>query len=68
MLTLIYCEKSASGYCARILGPQGVIEIQDLAWIADRQDLLEICYWQGIAVLNGVYHCCLSVPGKVKLL
>ena len=52
-----------------IQGPLGVIRICDLVWCpADRQDLLEIYYWESWAVLNGAYHCCFSIPGKVTLL
>ena len=52
-----------------IAGPQGVILIRDLVWMpTDRQDLLEICYWESWAVLQGAYHCCFSIPGKVSLL
>jgi hypothetical protein len=52
-----------------ILGPVGVIRICDLVWCpADRQDLLEIYYWESYAVLQGAYHCCFSIPGKVQLL
>jgi len=69
MLTLIHCEQQTNRlYCARILGPQGVIELRDLVWITDRQDLLDCYYWQAYAVLNGAYHCCLSIPGKVLLI
>ena len=53
----------------RIQGPVGVIEIHDLIWCPrDRQDLLDLYYWQAYAVTQGAYHCCFSVPGKVKLL
>ena len=52
-----------------IKGPVGVIEIRDLVWCpTDRQDLLEIYYWESWAVLQGAYHCCFSIPGKVTLL
>ena len=52
-----------------IQGPQGVIEIRNLVWLPkDRQDLVEICYWESWAVLQGAYHCCFSIPGKVTLL
>jgi hypothetical protein len=68
MLTLIQCRKTAQGYQARITGPRGTIEIVDLVWIADRQDLLAIVYWEAWAVLQGAYHCCLSIPGKVLLI
>ncbi len=68
MLKLTHCEQLASGYLARIQGPKGTVEIRDLVWVVDREDLLNIYYWESIAVLNGLYHCCLSVPGKVKLL
>jgi hypothetical protein len=52
-----------------IAGPCGVIRICDLVWCpADRQDLLEIYYWESYAVLQGGYHCCFSLPGKVELL
>lgn len=55
-------------YTAVILGPKGRIQIRDLVWIVDRQDLLEIYYWESWAVLKGCYHCCFSIPGKVSLL
>lgn len=67
-VTLLNSEQGSGGYSAVIQGPQGVIEIHQLVWIDDRQDILEILYWQSWAVLNGAYHCCLSVPGKVALL
>ena len=52
-----------------IQGPVGVIEIHDLVWCPqDRQDLLEIYYWESYTVLQGGYHCCFSIPGKVELL
>jgi len=51
-----------------INGPVGRIQICDLVWCADRQDLLECYYWESWAVLQGGYHCCLSIPGKVQLL
>jgi len=52
-----------------IQGPVGVIRICDLVWCpADRLDLLEIYYWESYAVLQGAYHCCFSLPGKVELL
>ena len=52
-----------------IQGPVGVIEIRDLVWCpADRQDLLAIYYWESWAVIQGAYHCCFSIPGKVTLL
>jgi hypothetical protein len=68
MLTLTHCEQTAAGYTACISGPKGTVRIQELVWIVDRQDLLEIYYWEAIAVLQGAYHCCFSVPGKVALL
>jgi hypothetical protein len=55
-------------YTAVINGPVGRIQICDLVWCADRQDLLECYYWESWAVLQGGYHCCLSIPGKVQLL
>jgi hypothetical protein len=52
-----------------IQGPAGVIKIQDVVWCPqDRQDLLEIYYWEAYAVIQGAYHCCFSIPGKVTLL
>lgn len=51
-----------------IRGPKGRIQICDLVWVTDRADLLEIYYWESWAVLQGAYHCCLSIPGKVTLL
>jgi hypothetical protein len=69
MLRLVKHQKNDQGlYLAQILGPHGVIEIRDLVWVTDRQDLLEIYYWESWAVLNGSYHCCFSTPGKVLLI
>jgi hypothetical protein len=69
MLELEYQSQSPQGlYTARIRGPRGTIEIRDLVWVADRQDLLEIYYWESWAVTQGAYHCCFSIPGKVSLL
>ena len=68
MLTLI---KSTGEYdCTVVIkGPMGMILIRDLVWMpVDRQDLLEIFYWESWAVLQGAYHCCFSIPGKVALL
>jgi hypothetical protein len=55
-------------WTAVINGPHGRIQILDLAWIVDRSDILEIYYWESWAVLQGAYHCCFSIPGKVALL
>ena len=50
-------------------GPQGHILVQDLEWCPrDREDLLSIYYWESWSVLQGAYHCCFSLPGKVSLL
>ncbi len=68
MLTLI---STTGEYNSTVVidGPVGVIRICDLVWCpADRQDLLAIYYWESWAVLNGAYHCCFSLPGKVTLL
>ncbi len=54
--------------CAVIKGPVGSIAINDLVWIEDREDILELYYWNSWMVLQGGYHCCLSLPGKVTLL
>ncbi len=51
-----------------IQGPKGRIQIKELVWITDRQDILEIYYWEPWAVLQGAYHCCFSIPGKVLLI
>jgi hypothetical protein len=68
MLTIVYAT-GESNCTVAIKGPVGVIEIKDLVWCpADRQDLLEIYYWESWAVLQGAYHCCFSIPGKVVLL
>ena len=67
-IRLIHCEQSEQGYTAQIQGPRGTIEIRDLVWITDRQDLLDLYYWESWAVLMGAYHCCFSIPGKVSLL
>jgi hypothetical protein len=69
MLTLTeYQQTDNQLYRAVIEGPVGRIAIRDLVWLADRQDLLEIFYWESWAVLQGSYHCCFSIPGKVQLL
>jgi hypothetical protein len=69
MLTLTKCELNQHNlYTAEISGPHGTIIMCDLVWIADREDILEICYWEAWAVLQGAYHCCFSIPGKVALL
>jgi len=68
LLTLTHCESTALGYTACISGPKGVIQLNELVWIVDRQDLLAVYYWEAYAVLNGAYHCCFSIPGKVALL
>jgi len=67
MLTVKYWQTDRY-YTAQIRGPKGVIEIRDLVWVVDRQDILEIYYWESWAVLNGSYHCCFSIPGKVLLI
>jgi hypothetical protein len=69
MLTLLTHEQGIDQlYNAVIKGPVGAIEMRDLVWIVDRQDLLEIYYWEAWAVVQGAYHCCWSIPGKVTLL
>ena len=68
MLTLL--DTTGEYNCTvTIKGAVGVIRINDLVWCPkDRQDLLEIYYWESYAVLQGGYHCCFSIPGKVVLL
>ena len=69
VLELLHTSQNDQGlYRARIRGPKGCIEIRDLVWVTDRQDLLEIYYWESWAVLEGAYHCCFSIPGKVLLI
>ena len=68
MLTVTFSQTDNRLYTADIRGPKGVIRCRDLVWIVDRQDLLEIYYWESWAVLQGAYHCCFSLPGKVTLL
>jgi hypothetical protein len=69
MLALIRSEQDQDNlYTAEISGPRGTIRMMDLVWITDRSDILEIYYWQAWAVLQGAYHCCFSIPGKVLLL
>jgi hypothetical protein len=69
MLTLVTVRQGADRlYYCEIQGRRGRIAIHDLVWVVDRQDLLEIYYWEAVMVLDGGYHCCLSVPGKVVLL
>jgi hypothetical protein len=68
MLSVDFFQTADRLYTARIRGPKGTIEIRDLVWICDRQDLLEIYYWSSWSVLQGAYHCCFSIPGKVLLI
>ena len=68
MLKLESLRQTNTGYTCVIQGRKGRIKLEDLVWIEDRQDLLEIVYWEAYSVLQGAYHCCLSVPGKVQLL
>jgi hypothetical protein len=68
MLVLESMWESSLGITARISGPVGLIEIRELGWCVDRSDILETYYWESWAVLNGAYHCCFSIPGKVLLL
>ena len=68
MLTMV---SSTGEYNTTVIiqGPVGAIRICDLVWCpANRQDLWEIYYWESYAVLQGGYHCCFSLPGKVELL
>ena len=66
MLALIHCEQNNKLYCARIQGPKGTLELRELVWIDD--NLLECYYWAAWSVLEGAYHCCWSIPGKVLLI
>jgi hypothetical protein len=68
MLTVI--DSTGEYNCTVVIkGPAGLIRIQDLVWCPkDRLDILEIYYWESWAVLQGAYHCCFSIPGKVTLL
>jgi hypothetical protein len=69
MLFLEHAVEQTTGlWQATISGPQGRIQITDLVWVTDRTDILEIYYWESWAVLQGAYHCCFSIPGKVTLL
>jgi len=68
LLKLVETREANPGYHAVIKGPQGSLLLTDLVWIVDRQDLLEIYYWEAWAVLQGAYHCCWSITGKVTLL
>lgn len=69
MLTLTRAKQEQDQlYTAEILGPRGTILMRDLVWIVDRADILAIYYWEAWAVLQGAYHCCFSIPGKVTLL
>ena len=55
-------------WTAVITGPAGAIKIRDLVWVVNRADILDLYYWESWAVLQGAYHCCFSIPGKVTLL
>jgi hypothetical protein len=56
------------GWDAVIAGPVGRLLLKDLMWIEPREDILEMYYWDAWGVLQGMYHCCWSIPGKVTLL
>jgi hypothetical protein len=60
--------QTAAGYTCELEGAMGCILVQDLVWMEDREDLKDILYSQAWAVLQGSFHCCLSLPGKVQLL
>lgn len=51
---------------ATIQGPMGTIRITEVGCVDS--SLLELLYWTAWSVLQGSYHCCLSLPGKVTLL
>ena len=69
MLELIHMSQQPNRlWTAVIAGPWGKIQMIDLVWIVDRADILEIYYRESWGVLNGAYHCCFSIPGKVTLL
>jgi hypothetical protein len=69
MLTLTQAIQQPNQlWLAVIKGPVGAIEIRDLVWVVDRADILDLYYWESWAVLQGAYHCCFSIPGKVTLL
>jgi hypothetical protein len=63
-----YVQNSDRLWTAIIQGPYGRIQLCDLVWVEDREDLLAIYYREAWGVLQGAYHCCFSVPGKVTLL
>lgn len=69
MITLEYhARNSQNRWDCVIQGPGGRIQMCDLMWVEDRRDLVEMYYWDAWSVIQGNYHCCLSVPGKVSLL
>jgi hypothetical protein len=68
VLNIVNRFKTPQGHSVQIQGPLGVIEITDLVWVTDRQDFLETLYYCADSVLQGAYHCCLSLPGRVKLI
>jgi hypothetical protein len=67
-LELIEKRALNPGWDAIIKGPQGSLLLKDLMWIEPREDILEMYYWDAWGVLQGMYHCCWSIPGKVVLL
>lgn len=54
-------------YSAELLGPYGTIRVHDIVYVIERPSFLELLYMESWGVLNGAYHCCLSIPGKVIL-
>lgn len=67
-ITLRTLTQTATGYTCLLEGAYGCILVQDLVWMEDREDLKTILYAEAWAVLQGSFHCCLSLPGKVQLL
>jgi len=69
MLTLETSQTESNGLITAVIaGPQGRIRFNDLVWIVDRDDILDIYYWEAWGVMQGAYHCCFSIPGKIALL
>lgn len=69
MLVLEHSEQTTNKlWTAVIMGSFGRLRLHDIVWIMDRQDLLGEYYWSAVLVLQGGYHCCWSLPGKVELL
>ncbi len=53
-------EPARALWTVYIQGPAGTVAAKDIVWMTGREDLLDMIYWEVVAVLDGHYHCCLT--------